>query len=114
MPHESSNYVVINAPLTTLTVADDIEIIKIPAQATIMSLSGSLRTLVSGTQTITLKNDGGSTLGTVTWLAAGNTAGTINSSSVSANDSIHLNITSLGVSVVDCTVTMWLKLQSIP
>ena len=113
MPNESSNYIPVIVPLTTLAVADNISIVGIPANSTIMSINGSLRTLVSGTQTVLVKNDTGTTLGTITWVASGTTSGTVNSSAVLANDSLHFNITSLGVSAVDCTVNVWLKVGSI-
>mgnify|MGYP001607458272 CR=1 FL=1 len=79
MPNESFSYSVIAIPITTITVADNIAIVNIPANATIKSITGNLRALVSGTQTILVKNDTGTTLGTITWVAAGATTGTINS-----------------------------------
>lgn len=114
MAHEAYSYVAIVVPMTTLTVANEIAIVNIPMAATIQYISGSLRAMVSGTQTITIKNDGGTTLGSVSWSAAGASTGTVNSASINANDNIHFNITSLGVSVTDCAVTVWLRVASLP
>lgn len=113
MPHEPYSYVPLSLPMTTLSVADDIAIVRIPADATIVGLSGSIRTFVSGTESITLKNNTGTTLGTVTWVGAGNTSGTISVAAISSGDSIHFNVTSAGVSVVDCAITVWLRIGSL-
>lgn len=96
-------------PLTTLALVDDIVRVYINRAITITKIIGSLRVLVSGTHTIALKNDAGSTLGTITFNAAGVVTANPSITSVVAGDTIHVNLTSLGTGAVDTTITVWYR-----
>ena len=69
-PSGGFGYVPLVVNLTTLAAVAGVSIVKIPFTCTVFAISGSLRLLTSGTHTVLVKN-GASTLGTLTWSAAG-------------------------------------------
>ena len=113
MAQEPFHLIPINVTLPTLALLNDIAQIMVPVDAIIYKLTGSLRSITSGTHTVTIQNNAGSSIGSLNWTTAGIQSSDPSITSINANDSVRISITSLGITVADCIITVWLKMPSI-
>jgi hypothetical protein len=116
MSHEPFHCVPIcHAYIPAPAITTDIIIAKNPSGAaiTLISAESSAATLLTGTLTATIKNDAGTTLGTITSTAAGKfTSVDLSAQTLAAGDSIHFNITGIPVTITGLNVTIWGKMPS--
>lgn len=96
-------------------VASDIVIAKNPSGVaiTLISVEASAISLLTGTLTATIKNDAGTTLGTLTSTAPGKfTSVDLSAQTLAAGDSVHFNISGIPVTITGLHVTVWGKMPS--
>lgn len=113
MGHEAFQYAPIVVTIHSLEAGNDLAIIPVPDDAKIMSVYGYIKNIEKDTHVVTLKNNAGEDLTSLSWNAAGVSHGEVVKDSIAAGDSIHFNITSLGKHVEKCVITVWLRMASI-
>lgn len=102
-------------PLGDPVVANDVVQVPIPADVKLFGGGGSLRTLTSGTVTVTITNTAGTNIATLTWAAAGMATVSLGSArKVNAGGRLRVNCTGAGTGAQGCAVTVWMYVQAQP
>lgn len=107
-------------PMPSLLAADDVvrvTVPTIPGYATIQldahAWSVSVRSFLSGTATVVVKNGAGTTLASRAITAAGVFSFTPTTATIAAGDVLRFGFSGLGLGLGDVCVTAWLKMPSI-
>jgi hypothetical protein len=99
---------------STLVVGTNTSRVPLDGPGTVTMFGGYLNGLTLGTFIVTLTNDAGTVLATLTWTATGvQKTNTIASPNLAATDSLHVNVTGIGVGQSGCTVVIWLKMPAL-
>lgn len=97
-------------PLPVLTLLNDAVQITIPVNGVFKSAEMSLGNLTIGPFTVTLTNDVGQLLATLTLNARGTTGmQNVSNPAVSAGGKLHVNITGLGVAATSACIIIWFQ-----